>query len=189
MAFRYPQGLIRQLNDAQNMGIPLHRRASTNGDGTGDTNIIGDYSGAPVDFYIQPAINEIFVITHYTLILCADDSVRLDQYGSLLALPNGIQVVIQTLGIPIPIFTLIKTNRTLFHLCDKGPHTTRLLGGENLLHINLDFSGNLSKNNKLFGSLNDKFIFRVNDNFTGLCEHTLVAYGYRHFQGEPFTTL
>lgn len=181
MAFRYPPELINQLLDPQNLGLPLHQRMSTNGDGTGDTLITGDYSSTPTDFYIEPAPNEAIIILHFTIILCANDQVRLVDYGSLPALPNGIQLIVKTGGFEVPILGRVKNNQTLFHLTEKGPITTRLLGGENLLHCHLDFSHRPDQYSKLFGPLGDKFTFRCNDDFSGLCEHSIVAYGFKKF--------
>ncbi len=61
----------------------------TNGDGTGDSNAIGDYSSAPTDFFYQPGPGKVELITGMIVYMEGKD-VGKGGYGNANVLTNGI---------------------------------------------------------------------------------------------------
>lgn len=76
--------------------LPLVQFLSTNGDGTGTTNAIGDYS-TPDDFYIEPPAAQDYVVT-CLIVHIADDEILAGEYGGLEALTNGVRLKAKLCG-------------------------------------------------------------------------------------------
>jgi hypothetical protein len=76
------------------LGFPLIQFLSTNGDGTGTINAVGDYTATPTPFYIQPSATAVYVITELLLQLSdVGAAFALDEYGNLNApLINGVLI-------------------------------------------------------------------------------------------------
>jgi hypothetical protein len=152
-------------------GLPF-RRFLTN-DGTGNTgifNLIGNYSAAPTDFYYQPPDDfNIFSLR----ITISGSSLRRDDYGSINnGLTNGIQFWLRNL--------VNEEARLIHHENIKNNQDWLVVGTDSRVS---NFSGNdqvliIDFNViDLFGMAfmipkNYKFIVRLNDNFTGLTNHT-----------------
>lgn len=62
----------------------------TNGDGSGVSNGIGDYSSSPVDFFIQPPVNAVWTIER--MIVSIQGDCGLGGYGQAAVLANGIHI-------------------------------------------------------------------------------------------------
>lgn len=69
---------------------PIYQHLSSNGDGTGTTNAVGDYSSSETTLYIAPAADETFIINR--MIVEVEDVGSFDSggYGTGSALSNGI---------------------------------------------------------------------------------------------------
>ena len=68
--------------------------ASSNGDGTGDYNLIGDYS-TPANFDVVPASGKIFVVTRVMITVEDSGTFNGEGYGVLAALTNGVVVTLR----------------------------------------------------------------------------------------------
>jgi len=76
---------------------------STNGDGTGDINAIGDYSSVQGEFYISPPSGQPvrwwkingYKIYRMLVFIQAIGPLSADQYGNLKSLQNGIKAVVK----------------------------------------------------------------------------------------------
>lgn len=69
------------------------RHLDTNGDGSGTTNAIGDYSASAETFYCQPSAGSIFRVTRMLILIRAPSAkFYTDNYGSRDPLANGIVV-------------------------------------------------------------------------------------------------
>ena len=73
---------------------PIFRFLTTNGDGTGTKNAVGDYSGGGgTDFYIQPPAGQIFRIERMLVYFRGEKGkTTIDSYVNSAALTNGITV-------------------------------------------------------------------------------------------------
>ena len=91
---------------------PLYRKLDTNGDGTGTTNAIGDYSSSSTSFYIQPPSGTVYRLERMLIFMrMTKANFKFDQYGKNQVLTNGIEVHLHngvftdlTDGIPIKRF-------------------------------------------------------------------------------------
>lgn len=149
------------------------------GDGSGDKNANGDFSGAPVEFKIVPAAKEVFSIERM-LVHVSDTSIDTAAYGATVAgvLTNGIEIKVMrksevlldlTDGVPIKI--LAHWGRVCY---DTSPDR---VGGDNQF---ITFRLTFAKSGTpiiLSGQHGDYFAVILNDNFTHLVDHRF------HIQG------
>lgn len=164
----------------------LAQYLSTNGDGTGTVQAVGNYATAQ-DFYLQPAIDQVIAINR--LIVYIQDAIaggfNPALYGGMAALTNGITGGIYsasddllwavTPSIPI------KTNGQWMRLCFD---VSKLDNNQNLaLAVRWTFDRGIPKAHGQEGKtpivLRDqqKLKLTLNDDFTGLQDHTFMLQG------------
>lgn len=161
-------GLIRQF-------------LSTNGDGTGDFNVIGNY-GTPTSFYIQPPSDERYVIDRMLVYIQDVGSFSTTTYANATILTNGLVFCVSddsgvlhnlTTGVPI------KTNPNWATHCYNsiliqypGGGTVRALSVE-WIFSNAGFPLLLE------GKSNTKFELIVQDDFSLIDAHYFKVEGYK----------
>jgi len=152
------------------------RFLTTNGDGTGTVNANLDFSGAPVDFFIQPAVNETLIINQATVHIADTGPVDAGFYGNGIVLANGIEILL-TQG---PIVLLdITASFKIFTNGDWAQYafeanTTDFGAGINYVHVLFTFAGITAKP-RIFQ--NQQLRIRLNDDFTGLVTHSFLVQG------------
>lgn len=160
--------------------IPLSQFLSTNGDGTGDTNAVVDYSSGEV-YYIQPAIDEIIEIHKLVIHLVDSGALPAEVYGGLASdLTNGIDIVVTNEGsIARSIMPgLLKANDELAHLGNGGVELLNFTGGIDTLTGHIDFIKMIGPRGLILdGSQNHKLEILFNDTFVGLNDHHFIAHG------------
>ena len=102
--------------------------ASTGGDGTGDTNAVGDYSSETEVFYYQPAADEIVSISR--MIVSIEDAGAPDsgKYGNNITLTNGIVVRLSdSSGVVNTLtgFNILTNGQWAAHCHDLTQHTSQ----------------------------------------------------------------
>jgi len=156
----------------------LYQHLSVNGDGTGDFDAIGDYSGAATEFYIQPASDKIFAIETVTVSIQDGQKVSADKYGGMTALTNGIDICIEDSGGVITNITAndqIKSNGEWASYFDSMKAHTFGTGDE-LVVLYWKFADS-GRSILLDGSKGEKLVFILNDDFTGLTLHRFFVQG------------
>ena len=161
--------------------VPLSQFLSINGDGTGATNAIVDYSGGEV-YYIQPAAGEIMEIRKLTLHIVDSGALPAAVYGGLgAALTTGIDIVITNEGsIARSVLPgLIQANDDLAHLGNGGVELLNFTGGVDTLTAHLDFREIMGTPHGLIldGDRNHKLEVLFEDSFVGLNDHHFIAHG------------
>lgn len=161
-------------------GVPYTKTLSTNGDGTGTYNIVGDYSGAPTDFYYQAPVGVKYYLNAVTVTITDTSKFNVDGFGGLAALTNGIEMIYSDLGVEHVLLggRQIKTN-------GEWPVVTPYvklipfanLSGADLLSVTFKLKELYEIPLILSGDHDRKFIVRVNDDFTGLVTHQYVLHG------------
>lgn len=155
---------------------------STSGDGTGTIHAIGDYRTGELGattFYIQPPANEIFYLARLIVYIEDVGTIKGSLYGAMAALTNGIAISVTDaddvviLGSQVGI--TIKSNHEWARICydvaehDYGPTES------NYVIVRWTFlkSGE-------FLELRDQQKFKVilNDDFSGLIDHTFNIQGF-----------
>lgn len=162
-----------------NSGI-IHQFLDVNGDETGATNFNGNYSVTPITAFIQPPAGEVYVITHL-LIAVTDNLVDVDGYGNIGPLSNGydIQVVSSADDVIVNLNGALKINSHL-DLSTRYYHTRYIstgTGSNSMVHnINFEEDGQpvILKNQQ-------KLRIVLNDDFTGLVDHSFYANGYKGY--------
>ena len=148
----------------------------TNGDGTGTTNVNGNYSGAADDFYYQAPAGKI-VELHRMIIGIEDTSgATATKYGNIAALSVGIDINIKEEDDDL-ILNLtpakIKTNAWWGGYCYDVDLKTWGSGNE-LLVVRWTFSKSGKPIKLPAGS---KLVVTVNDDLTGLINHNFLVQG------------
>lgn len=159
---------------------PLFRYLSTNGDGTGTTNAIGNYSGAPAYFYIS-SFNTLktFYVTDLIFQYSANGSFSQSGYANGVALTNGIDI--QYWQNDDAIFTVndsrkIKTNDGFVHSGFDYQLIT-FSGAVNSVAAKYSFVNPIILNEYTDGWAG-WFTVILNDDFTGLTDQTFYLKGY-----------
>jgi len=158
----------------------LFQHCTTNGDGTGTRDAIGDYSTA-TDFYVAPPAG-----THYhiqRLICHIEDTgpIAVDKFGALTALTNGILVRVMR---GAEVLADVLNNDPITHNGSFG-HTTYDWGltsfgsGVEVVSAKWDFLTTGSRV-ALNGNLGDKLVITMQDNLTGLVGHQWMVHGTQY---------
>lgn len=155
----------------------LSRFLDTVGNGTGTTSAIGDYS-TPTSFFITPPTGEIYVLERFLVQIRDALALSADDYGNLTALTNGIvvkvtdasgDVVELTDGMPI------KSNADwAMHCYDSDPDNYG--NGDNFIHVRWTFS---KAGYPISLTEGQSLVALMQDNLTGLVQHTFKVEGYR----------
>ena len=168
---------------------PLYRVLDINGDGTGNNNANGNYSGAGNEeiFYIQPPAGQIFRIERMLIyIRVKKGDFKFDLYGKDQTLSAGITVRTQndvgtitdyTNGIPIKKFG--GWMRVCFDVVPAGGDLNVDFGDDAIAGARWTFSkGGYPL--RLVGDNNERLEVILNDNFSGkeIDEHYFMIQGY-----------
>jgi hypothetical protein len=160
-------------------GRPTQFFLTTVGNGTGVYNQNIDYSATPTDiFYTATAVYDI-----YTFLVVISDHATFNQtdYGAIAGgLTNGIKVFIQPAGqaeIPLLSGVAFKQN---FEWLSITEHTqlSSFAGLAQTLTVAFDITVDYGKPINM--AIGDKFIIRLNDDFTGLVSHTFGLRGIKY---------
>lgn len=165
-------------------GDHLYQFLDENGDGTGNKQAVGDYTGGglgPTKFFIKPAPGETFYI--YRIIITLSDSGALDSglYGNNIALSNGYEIQ-KTNGVVVVDggdFTggiSLKTNGQISEIMYD---VTRLEFGSGDEYLTGRFSfDKAGQPLELVGDDGDELAIVFSDDLSGLVTHTFMAQGY-----------
>ncbi len=162
--------------------IIFSRRLDENGDGTGNSDALGNYSiGSPGIFFVQPPSNEIYVINKLIFNIGGSEVKKANDYGDIGGgLPNGILVEVYAGNTLVGNFTPdepISNNATLFRITSQyvvTPFTDGLDYLKAVYSIAEDTTPML-----LQGDLNMSLRVTCQDNLSSLISHTFSVLGYR----------
>ena len=160
------------------IGLPTQKFLTTVGDGTGVSNIIQNYSGASTDIYYE-ADTEYNV---YTFLITVSDNAKFNQidYGAITnGLTNGVKLFIQPNGGPeVPLLSGIAIKSNLdFLTLTADTKLTSFAGTPQTLAVNFDLYSHYGM--PLTLNSGDKFIVRLNDDFSTLVSQTFGLRGIK----------
>lgn len=177
--------LIKTNNDGElcvvppTSGLPFRFFLTANGNGTGNSNLNGDYSATPTDFFYI-ATNHYDI---YTLLVSISDNASFNQadYGAItLGLTNGVSFFMEIA--PGDQRRLISTNPVKSNynwLADiSDAKLTSFAGLSQTLTLALHVKDTFGMPLTMLPGW--KFIVRLNDNLTGLVNHTFALRGILH---------
>ena len=170
---------VHQNNYFANSGLPVVRLLSSVGDGTGTTNLIGNYSGAVTDFWYQPPSTQKFYIHNISMNISDNTSFNQTDYGAISGgLTNGVTLWINIAGTDYPLASglIFKSNIDFMTL---SPHNnlTSFAGTSQTLVVDINLIEDFGIPLILDGTQNAKFIIRLHDNFTSLIAQTVSLRG------------
>lgn len=156
--------------------------ADSLGTGLGTVDLIGDYSGAATDFWIEPPAGEVWHIFRLIGYMRFGSALRADRYGGA-ALTNGVKLIHEVSSSERDL----TSQRSVLHLAEWGAYchdfTEHSFGsGDNFATWRWSFN---RSGVALFidGDNNDKVIIRLNDNFSAtgvnLVEHHFLFQGHK----------
>lgn len=167
--------------------LPLLQYLSTNGDGTGTTNAIGNYT-TPDVFYIEPPAAQDYLVKRI-IVQVSDASIKAGDYGALTALTNGVRVqaVLDSTTINLDGGVAIKTNANWGSICyDVDQKSWAATPTEQSLLVRFSFfkfvhdaaaPANMNGGILLQGHRDDQLKVTLSDNLTGLSIHRFMVQG------------
>jgi len=154
------------------IGLPTQFFLTASGDGKGTYNLNGDYSAAPTDFYYQATTNYYI----QTLLMSISDNANFNQtdYGAISGgLTNGIKFFIKPNGLSeIPLLSGVAFKQNYEWLSvTPDSKLTSFAGLAQTLTVDFNVTTEYGMPIKL--GAGDRFIARLNDNFSTLVAHTI----------------
>ena len=158
----------------------LTRVLDVNGNGTGTTDAIGDYSGTGLGetiFYVQPPPGQIFIIDRLLTHVEDVGTFVPNLYGRDIVLTAGIRVnyIKNSITTEITNAHFIHSNSEWAMFCYDQNIDEKGGAGTNFMHVRWSF--NKSEEIVLNGNTSDKFQVILNDDFTGLVQQHFVVEG------------
>ncbi len=155
----------------------LNRHLDLTGDGTGASNITGNYA-VSTKYWIRPPSGSVYYLTR--MIVHVEDAGSFDSgfYGNNITLTNGITMLVKTNGVTNDILDgdAIMTNGDWSHMChDVSVHDF----GQGNNHLTVRWS--FFKGHTLIRLEGDKgeyFKVFFQDDFSGLIDHHMMLQGF-----------
>jgi hypothetical protein len=175
---------------------PLVRILDTNGNGTGTTNAIGNYTAGGVgttDFYIQPAAGTDLTLARL-IVQVEDTAIVADDYGNIAGgLTNGVQLLQVRQGDTHNLTggIAVKNNADWARICHDSERKAWGPGNE-FLTVRYTFARFTDDRETIVGGLrlighaSEKFVVRLSDNLTGLVAHYFTVEGTIQQRGESW---
>lgn len=156
---------------------PFRRYLDTNGDGTGIKSAVGDYLLTPTEFFIQPRMDDVMALS--MLLPSIGDSGKFgsSNYGAMMMLPNGILIqktdsvgaVLEDLTDQVPVRSNGHWLANAGHaIWDQDP-----AAADNWMTVSWSLGSRLS----LVLRHQERFVLKLNDNFSGLTSHMFKVEG------------
>jgi hypothetical protein len=160
---------------------PFYVMATEDGMPGSNCDMLGNYAAEPKDFWIQAPEGQIYFGMLAALFLTLTNVRDKNQYGEiLLGLTNGVLFIYERGGIETVLNPKgpIKTNA---ELVTSGwmPLFSELNGNNDLFVFEFFFKDHFGAPQTLYGNVEDKFIVRLNDDFSTLTTHCFAISGLR----------
>lgn len=175
--------------DDEYIYLPFRQYFTDNGkpDGSNDIRVVGSLAN-PIDFYISARENDDIFIKTIAFVI-SDAQATLSSFGNIGALTNGIQFFFesQSLG-TITINESLNTNFDFIQQCAGLPafgsgidafRAQNVVGNSEAYIPTLDFGGLFGTpyGVRLKGGTQDRLVFRIQDDTSGVDRFDIVAFG------------
>jgi len=160
--------------------VPCVHYLDTNGDGTGTTNAVGNYSGAVTPFYLTPATGQVIVLEKLIIQVADKGAFAIDGYGGLAGgiVTNGVTIQFKRQG---AVVTKLTDDSPIINNADMSRLNTdyRLISYASSYNSSSVSFDQTSFGTSLYmvGDLQDSLEVLLHDDFTGLESHRFIAYG------------
>lgn len=159
---------------------PIYRYLDENGDGTGNKDATGNYSGAVTEFKITPPSDKVFRISRLIVAIRDGNGMSPQEYGNLgTSLSNGISMQIRDASGTVENITddlPITTNAEWAQLAFDSEISNYGSGNE-YVRVRLTFA-NAGFPLRIDGTAGQYFAILLNDNLSGLTQHRFAVEGY-----------
>lgn len=144
-------------------------------DENNNSSIIGDYRDQKKVFRFSNTEKRSFYVTNITILIIDNSTFKSSYYGSDLSLENGIKLYVKGLIYKRNIFEEpIYSNLDWFkYNCETKMEQ---IGTTNILKVTFNFHKDTDSFIRLLPT--ESIVFKVNDNFTNLLEHTVNITGH-----------
>ena len=169
--------------------IKIYRSYLRNDAGSEDMRVNASLS-SPVDFYIEAASDFDRYIDTISIVI-ADAGASLNDFGSINALSNGIEIFYEDSALgDVVIADSLKSNFEMLRLCAGGVHgigsganayrANNVEGNSEGFLMYLDFSQvfGIPWGVKLDANSTKRLVVRIKDNTSGVDTFNMIAYGY-----------
>ena len=141
------------------------------GDGSGITDLTGNFEGST--FKVCPPVTDVYYVTHFVVMISDSSAIDLDSYG--VSLSTGIDVCVMKNG----VLREDLTPENIMSVKEWGKYTgnmTKVTHGlsDQIFYSTWEFRPYLRLNGGLWECLQ----ITLDDDFSGLTGHTIVAHGY-----------
>ena len=159
----------------------LYQFLDTNGDESGTTDALGDHSGAADDYFIAPPSDKVYELSRLIIFIQSTGVIATNKYGDQTALTNGIKVIIESGGVETLLNKVaVKTHDDWAGICFNSEALNYGNVAGKSVAIRWSFF-KAERNIYLNGANSDKFIFRLNDDFSvSLVHHRFYMQGVKH---------
>jgi len=156
--------------------FPHFQFLSTNGDGTGNMNAIGNYSVTPGIFYAMAPANETLVITHLSIVIGVSGAINMLNFGGIAGgLTNGIVWTYKKNGVIYNAFGDFVFKQNVDFEAVSNVSITTYGGGNQALLCEFKFPQNFTESVKLSGT--DYISLTMQDDLSTLSKHYIAAKG------------
>ena len=163
---RITQGNV--LNDR--VSLPFFINVTDDGLPTGNSDMTVDGSVTPVEFWIQPPSGTTYNMLIATLGIGDMANLSQTDYGNLPMLTNGVEFFFELNGVTLPTTAPIKSNSEAIGLVSSVDFI-EFSGNVRVMRLSEPFLA-FSKGIVLNGDTNDRFVVKIQDDLTGLIQHT-----------------
>ena len=150
----------------------LIRQMTNDGTNLGNTNAAVNGSVLPVDFWVQPLLNEEFIIDKFTLAVSDNSNAKHTDYGGIDGpLANGVQFFLKRNGFEILLGNSLKSNTGITQLLPIV-QTLNFINNINFNLYTFDIGAPVNPPVVLGGRTEDRLGIRVQDDLSTLINHS-----------------
>lgn len=168
------------MNDYFYPGNSIYKFLSKHADGEqslANVNINGDYSTIPEEFFIKPPAGKLFCCRRAIIHIEDGALFSAGSYGAISELSNGLRLIVDRAGIEIlDLMPLPITKNTDWQRYCYDAALSTYGSGDSTLTMRWTFERS-GKPIILDGDTPDRLVLKVNDNLSGLVEHTIMIQG------------
>jgi len=158
------------------MTCPLvSKLISSDGNGGGVSDLVGNYSAGSTDFYITANPGKVLYLARVNINVQDGGSIDSNSYGNGVLLTNGVKLIESIGGVENQLGIPIITNSDYSLLAGVDINPLTFGSGDSYLAVRFTFS---KLGRPLVITENDKFIIRLEDDFTALTGHKFMMQGY-----------
>jgi len=152
---------------------------SSDGDGTGTSSAVGDYSVTPLSLKIDAVAHSDIIIERMIVMIQDSNAMDTEDYGNLATLTNGIRVYVRNSSDAIieeiTVFPILSNGHWAGHCHDFTIHGFN--SGDRIASIRWTFAKS-GKPIVLKAASGNYLEVLLNDDFTGLVDHKFDVQGY-----------